>query len=63
MFHRLGRAMLRAIYDQKFCKCAGVTCFLFGRVVAGARFVFAQAQQVVHILAGIFALVGGDAAI
>ena len=22
MFHRLGRAMLRPIFDQKFCKCA-----------------------------------------
>ena len=26
MFHRLGRAMLRPIYDQRFCKCGFQRC-------------------------------------
>jgi len=26
MFHRLGRAMLRPIYDQKFSKCVRLVC-------------------------------------
>ena len=61
MFHRLGRAMLRAIYDQKFVKCVVVTCMLFGRVFCWARAPFAQAKQAVRIPAGIFALVGSCA--